>query len=154
MDDATRHHLQKLTSYDLFTEGGRVDEPVPVNVADNQIASLFFSEHNISVLHNGIRYKVYMLTNKKAVIDRQSDVDLRVIMRSIYLQYAKHLPYRVVDQVKELNTRVLDFAVPRIITELDQYANYTMHASTLPVPLEHSKNMSSKGDRVLQMKQL
>jgi hypothetical protein len=95
-----------------------------------------------------------MLTNKKAVIDRQSDVDLRVIMRSIYLQYAKHLPYRVVDQVKELNTRVLDFAVPRIITELDQYANYTMHASTLPVPLEHSKNMSSKGDRVLQMKQL
>lgn len=154
MDDATRKHLQNLTSYKLFTEGAKLDEPTPSMISDNEIASLFFSEHNISILQDGIRYKIFTLTDKKAVIDRQSDVDLRVIMRSIYLQYARHLPYRVVDQVKELNTRVLDFAVPRIITELDQYANYTMHASTLPVPLEHSKNMSSKGDRVLQLNQL
>lgn len=154
MDEASRHHLQKLTAYELFTKDSDLNEPIPSNISDNKVASLFFSEHNISILHEGIRYKVYMLTNRTAVIDRQSDVDLRVIMRSVYLQYARHLPYRVVDQVKELNTRVLDFAVPRIVMEIDQYANYTMHASTLPVPLEHSKNMSSKGDKVLQMKSL
>lgn len=154
MDDVTRYHLQNLTSYKLFTEGTKMDEPTPPMISDNEIASLFFSEHNINILQDGIRYKIYTLTNKKAIIDRQSEVDLRVIMRSIYLQYARHLPYRVVDQVKELNTRVLDFAVPRIVTELDQYANYTMHASTLPIPLEHSKNMSSKGGRVLEMNQL
>jgi hypothetical protein len=74
-------------------------------------------------------------------------------MRSIYLQYCKHKPYNIVDQVKELNGKVIDFAVPRILVELNQYVNYKKDASSLPIPLEHSKNVSSKGTKVLHTMQ-
>ena len=40
-------------------------------------------------------------------------------------------------------------AVPVVLTELNQYVNYTNDASKLPIPLEHSKNVSPKGTKVL-----
>jgi hypothetical protein len=151
MSEVNEGTLNNLTTYQFFEQNDCNVDTTQTIVSENEVSSLFFSDHNVNTLHEGIRYSVYKGTNNHAVIDRQSDNELRVIMRSIYLQYARHLPYRVVDQVKELNTRVLDFAVPRILVELNQYANYTHHASTLPIPLEHSKNVSNKGQRVLYM---
>ena len=145
---------RNLTSPGMFESPEFTAMPDPAGniVGDNPIASLFFSKHNVDVLQDGIRYMVYKRTHDKTVISRQSEIELRVIMRSIYLQYARHLPYRVVDQVKELNGKVLDFAVPRILTELNTYLNYAVDVSELPVPLEHSKNVSVKGEKVLDMK--
>ena len=146
-------HHRNLTAPGMFQSPEFLATPEPVGniVADNPVSSLFFSQHNVDTLQNGIRFSVYTRTNHEKVIGRQSDLELRVVMRSIYLQYARHLPYRVVDQVKELNTKVLDFAVPRILVELNQYLNYKTDVSHLPVPLEHSKNVSSKGERLLEM---
>lgn len=145
---------KNLTAHGMFESSEFLEMPDPVvnMVDDNPVSSLFFSRHNVDVLHDGIRYMVYKGTNDRTVISRQSDIELRVIMRSIYLQYARHLPYQVVDQVKELNTKVLDFAVPRILVELNQYLNYAVDVTKLPVPMERSKNVSVKGDKVLDMK--
>jgi hypothetical protein len=148
--DALTH---KLTHYDLFD---KTKYAYDFNVqgiknihSTNPISDVFFSQQNIDILQNGIRYVVYKRTHDNLVIDKQSENELLIIMRSIYLQYSKHKPFGVLDQVRMLNSKVIDYAVPAILVELNQYVNYTRDASALPVPLEHSKNISPKGTKVL-----
>lgn len=117
--------------------------------SENPISSLYFSKHNIETLQNGIRYSVYTKTTPSQIIDKQSENELLIIMRSIYLQYCKHKSYNIIEQVKDLNTKVLDFAVPKILTELNQYINYKVDASSLPMPMARSKNMSQTGTKIL-----
>lgn len=148
--------LKRLTSYDLFKDAPEYkdfDKQSIKNIhTENPVSALFFSQHNINILQDGIRYMVYKKTNNNTVIGNQSENELLVIMRSIYLQYCNNRNYEIVSQVKELNTKVLDYAVPVILVELNQYINYEKDASRLPVPLEHSLNVSSKGTKVLYTK--
>ena len=74
-------------------------------------------------------------------------------MRSTYFQYSRNLPNDIVPQVKELNTKVLEFIVPRIIVELKQYVSYTNDISKLPIPLERAKLDTMKGTKFLHMEQ-
>ena len=145
--------LKNLTSYKFFTEN--VDnydfkkQGIKNIHTENPISELFFSKHNISILQNGIRYSVFKKTNDSNIIGNQSEHELLIIMRSIYLQYCKHKQYNIVEQVKELNSKVIDYAVPNILVELNQYINYKKDASSLPIPLEHAKYVSSAGTKIL-----
>lgn len=146
-------HYNNLTSYKFFTDDAHNYDFQKQGIknihTENPVSELFFSHHNIDILQNGIRYSVFKRTSDLKVIDGQSENELLIIMRSIYLQYCKHKPYNIVEQVRDLNSKVLDFAVPRILVELNQYVNYKKDASALPIPLEHSKNVSSKGTKIL-----
>lgn len=146
-------HLNNLTSYKFFTDDTHNYDFQKQGIknihTENPVSELFFSKHNINILQNGIRYSVFKKTSDLTVIDNQSENELLIIMRSIYLQYCKHKPYNIIQQVKDLNTKVLDFAIPRVLVELNQYVNYKKDASSLPIPLEHSTNVSSKGTKIL-----
>jgi hypothetical protein len=147
-------HKTNLTSYEFFKENKVNPAHFQSNAVrylhtDNDLASLYFSQKNIDAIQNGIRYSVFKHTNEKHIISSQSDTELQIIMRSFYLQYAKHGLDNIVQQVKELNAKVLNFTVPQILSELNQYINYSHDITYLPVPLERSKNMSTAGTRVL-----
>lgn len=148
---------KNLTSYKFFDEqydNHDFQKQGIKNIhVENKVSALFFSRHNIDTLQSGIRYSVYKRSQNKHIIDNQSENDLMVIMRSIYLQYSKNLPYGIVEQVKKLNSMVLDYCVPNILREVNQYHNYTNDIGSLPIPLEHSKNMSSKGTKINHMKE-
>lgn len=116
------------------------------------LGRLFFSEENIEALHQGIRYRVYVETDKQYVIGRQSDAELKIVMRSTFLQYARHDPSNIVEQVRELNARVLAWIVPEVMSNLLQYQNYIRDASTLPIPLEHAELSTQKGTKILEQK--
>lgn len=156
-ESITRHSLnslaKNLTTYNLFDETKQSYDFNSQGIKNihsaNPISDVYFSQKNMNILQDGIRYLVYKKSGNNLVIDKQSDNELLIIMRSIYLQYCAHKPFDVVGQVKDLNSKVLDYAVPVILTELNQYVNYTLDASRLPVPLEHSKNVSPKGTKVL-----
>ena len=47
-------------------------------------------------------------------IGRQSDTELQIIMRSIYLQYSENNNCNIISQVKVLNKKVLDYCVEKI----------------------------------------
>lgn len=125
-------------------------EAVQGHFTPNEVSNLFFSCNNIDVLQNGLRYKIYQLTNGKHVIGRQSDQDLKIIMRSIYLQYSKNLPKDVVGQVRELNALVLEWAVKEVLSNVKQYDKYRMDVSTLPVPMARPPLMTNKGSKTLE----
>lgn len=116
------------------------------------VTNLFFSNRNKELLHGAIRYRVWVETERRYVIAKQSDIELSIIMRGILLMYGKNVNCNIVSQVKELNTRVIEFAVPRIVTRLSEFLKYRMDISTARIPMEHSASTSVKGTKILELK--
>jgi hypothetical protein len=111
---------------------------------------LFFSKKNMDNIQNAIRYNVYIKSDNKFVIDKQSDVELEIIMRSIYLQHSPNLPNKIKEQIEYLNKLVCDWYVGQIIPEVNQYIGYIKEIEYMPVPIDLPLNLSSKGSRSLR----
>lgn len=115
----------------------------------NLLNQMYMSPENIEHLQTRIRYAVWIASNKQHVIARQSDTELVVIMRSIYLTYGKNLPTAIKQQIQDLNDLVVQEAVSKILSQIQQHIWYLYHASTQPLPLSHPQSMSTKGLKVL-----
>ena len=116
----------------------------------SQLSHIFFSRQNLNLIQDMIRYNVYIKSNKKYVIDRQSDVNLEIIMRSIYLQHSPNLPNKITEQLEYLNKLVSDWSVEQIIPEVEQYVGYLSEIEYMPMPIDLPRNLSSKGGRSLR----
>jgi hypothetical protein len=99
------------------------------------LSNTFFSPQNQQIIQNGIRAGVYKLSNNKYVIAQQSDTDIKVVMRSIYLNHCQNRIGNIKEQIQELNQYVFDYCIPRIYGEAQGYMNYLRDASTLVVPM-------------------
>ena len=112
---------------------------------ETPLSHLFFSSKNIKNVQDTIRYSIYQKTKK--VIDNQDQDALKIIMRSIFLQYSQNLPCKIKEQIGLLNHKVVDYCVPQIQSKLQQYYKYLEDISTLPKHFEHPVNVSSKGEK-------
>jgi Family of unknown function (DUF5761) len=127
-------------------------EAVSGNLERSPLSDLFFSVQNINALQEGIRYRVWLQTDKQYVIGRQNDTELKVVMRSIFLQYGQpRLGADCVEQVRDLNKLVLDWTVPEVLSNLKQYEVYRRDISTLPIPMERAQLSTTKGTKVLEI---
>lgn len=155
--DAT--HYNNLTSYNLFKEIDKGEDNFASQAirhlhSESKVGDVFFSKPNIDALQQGIRYLVYTKTNEKYNIGNQSETDLQVIMRSIYLQYCKNQESDIMCQVKSLNSKVLDYCVPTILAELNQHISFINDISYLPIPLDRGQHVSTSGTKFLYMNDL
>jgi len=124
------------------------------NMNCTDLSAIFLSDENVNLLQIGIRNKILNLSNGKYNIGKQSDIDLKIIMRSIYFQYGKNTSNNVRAQVLDLNTRVIDWCVPEILSNIKQSDKYIMDISTLPVPLDRPNLTTQKGLRQLEITKL
>ena len=106
-------------------------------IQDTPMSNLFFSDMNKKAIQWTIRYRVFTEKNKK--ISYQSDNDVFIIMRSIYLQNANSIvnSSSMLENLKTLNKMVVDYAVKNVSDQLDQYDNYIEKISSAPIPLAH-----------------
>jgi hypothetical protein len=116
----------------------------------SKLNQLFFSKKNMDIIQNNIRYTVYVKTNKKHIIDKQSDIELQIVMRSMYLQHSPNLEYNYREQIEYLNKLVVDWSVEQIIPQLEQYIGYLKEVEYMPMPIDLPVNLSSKGSRTLR----
>lgn len=116
----------------------------------SKLNQLYFSKKNMDIIQNNIRYTVYVKTNKKHIIDKQSDIELQIIMRSTYLQHSPNLEYNYKEQIEYLNKLVVDWCVEKIIPQLEQYIGYLKEVEYMPMPIDLPVNLSSKGSRTLR----
>jgi hypothetical protein len=116
----------------------------------SQLNQLFFSKKNMEIVQNMIRYNVYEKSGKKHIIDKQSDIELEIIMRSIYLQHSPNLPNKIKEQIEYLDKLVMEWCVENILPEVDQYFGYIKEIEFMPMPIELPLNLSSKGSRSLR----
>ncbi len=113
----------------------------------NLLSKAFFSKRNIDCIQKHIQKSVLQKTNYR--IGRQSDLQLQIIMRSIYLQYSKNLECNYAEQIKELNKKVTDYSVDRIVIEISQFLEYRKEVSKMPDPISLPKNLSNAGEKSL-----
>lgn len=122
------------------------------NWEETPLNTLFFSAKNIATIQNGIRTEVYRRSaDKQWVIDPQSVDELLIVMRGLFYQYAKNLPHDIPGQIAELNKLVLDWTVPKILSEIQHYQFYLNDISHMPVPLQQPQSMSSAGTKSLPL---
>jgi hypothetical protein len=75
-----------------------------IDTRESPLAQLLFSDANVEAVQQAIRYGVFRASGAAAVVvGRQSDTELLTIMRSVYQQFGRNQPTRVVHQVRELN---------------------------------------------------
>ena len=103
---------------------------------DNILARVFFSAGNVQILQNGLRAGVYEMSNKQFVIPPQNVDQLKIVMRSTYLQFAEHLQENITQQVERLNKIVWDYVVPTVYNEAVGYMKYMQDQSSLVMPMD------------------
>jgi hypothetical protein len=82
---------------------------------------------------------VYNRSNHEFILPNQNADELKIIMRSIFLQYAKYHGDNITGQIEELNKLVLDYSIPYCYNESVAYLKYIRDQSSLVVPLEREK---------------
>jgi len=109
----------------------------------NVLAQVFFSEGNVQILQNGLRAGVYNLSgDKKLIIPPQNIDQLKIIMRSMYLQFGQfNLQESVTKQTETLNQFVLDYAVPAVYNESIGYLKYCQDQSSLVMPMARPQSI-------------
>lgn len=120
-----------------------VSEQIQYRHSDTPLNKLFFSQGNIDTLQGQIQSMVQQMVN--ATIDRQSDSDLMLVMRSYYLQYAQNHPDRLAQELSELNTRVVNFCANRIAVEVEAYRYYRKDIMDFPAPIANPVNVKKYG---------
>lgn len=147
--------IKSGNQFKMFTENNNNSDNAKETIlygtiTRSPLSDSFFSKENMQAIQNMIRYQVYLASGGEYKIGEQDNTSLQVIMRAIYLQYAKHLPYNIKEQIYELNRQVVEFSLPKIMSEIKQYVHYVHQLETLPNPLELPKNLSVKGTRTLE----
>jgi hypothetical protein len=118
---------------------------------ETRLSVAFFSKQNIQILQNGIRAGVYKKSNGQYTIGPQDCDSLKIIMRSVYLQYAANQLANIPEQINELNQMVLNYCIQQVYSEAQGYMKYIDDASTLVVPIAHPI-MADNTDRQLFLK--
>jgi len=92
--------------------------------SDGDLETLFFSDENMDLLNKKIILAVFNITDKKVKINNQSKESLIIVLRYVFIEFAKHLPFNTKKQVCELNNIVLKEILPGIITNITQKITY------------------------------
>jgi hypothetical protein len=120
------------------------------NMQSTPVSKAFFSAENMEVLQNALRKSVYDRSgSKRYLIDRQSADELQIIMRSMFLQFAKNNFYDIPGQVAELNQRVVDWATPKLLAAVEGYYGYLRDISEGIKPMDRPVSLSSAGTKSL-----
>lgn len=151
-DKEEKLSIPKATLYapEPYMTPERVAEQIQYRHSDTPLNKLFFSQGNIDSLQEEIRSTVYQMVGGN--IDRQSDSDLMLIMRSYYLQYAENNPSRIAEELELLNKRVVNYSANRIATEVEAYRFYRKDILDFPAPIANPIDVKIFGTRTGELK--
>ena len=106
-----------------------------------------FHQKNIDLVQEKIKKVVYAATKGKIKIDRQSDDNLLIVMRSIYLQYGTNCDTKILDQVRALNDRVVKYCAKNITSNISMYLKYLSDLDNTSRITPYPVNPKIKGDK-------
>jgi len=115
------------------------------------LSDAYFSPQNIKKIQNLTRYTVWKSSNKLYIIDEQDQIELSIVMRSIFLQHSKNQPDQISSQIKELNKIVAEEIAPGIVGRVQQYLVYLRDKQKPYRLIERPKNVSSAGLKSLRI---
>ena len=113
-------------------------------IVKTNLSNAYFSKENIDIIQNFISVVVYNLSKGSYIIAPQSVDNIKIIMRSIYLDNCSNLPNNITEQIQELNDIVLDYCIPKVYGEAQGYLTYLHDVSNLAVPMQRPTSSTYK----------
>jgi hypothetical protein len=144
--------------YKLYSDGRPVFEDNPRSDLvghlhkETPLNAVFFSNYNIDSLQTQIHDQVMAMSGGKYDIGRQSDDDLRLIMRSYYLMFGRNDPTRVASELEELNRRVIGYCSGKIYSEVDFHMFYRKDLEEFAPAIANPVNTQVFGTRTGELK--
>jgi len=141
------------TPFELFENNNVVNKKstnMTGNMGKTNLSEMYFSQSNIDYIQNSIIRGVFNMSNTK--ICKQSEEELLIIMRSIFIQHAKHLDYNFQEQINELNSHVLSYSIKNIDSSIKQYNGYIDNITKEQTIMNMPQSVSIKGDKTLMPK--
>ena len=109
----------------------------------DRLTDVFFSFENIEMINKQLILKVYKKSGNRYKIPFQKRDDLIVVMRFIYDKDARHLPFKIKEQIRQLNCSVIKEILPNIFTQIEQNITYLENLgkpiNPLPLPINVNK---------------
>ena len=121
------------------------------NWINTPLSLAYFSVENIDILQNNIRKGVYEKSNGEFLIGLQDEDELKIIMRSVFLQNSLNLEINIREQIKDLNSLVESYAIEQIYKEAISYLKYKRDASNMYTLLALPTNSSVRGGKTLEL---
>lgn len=116
----------------------------------DEVGKLFFSKENFNRIQKMIKREVLIKTKGVFKLEtNQDESDLLVAMRAVYYEHAKFLPNNIIRQVKELNTKLIDYMLPDMITQIKQSYTYIQEINQPLKPIDRPINVNNAGRRTL-----
>jgi len=124
---------------------GHIHKSTPLN-------EIFFSDANVDKIQSDIQSQVSLMSGGKYQVDRQSDKELKIIMRSYYLMYGKNDPSQVAGELADLNGRVVGYAAGKVYSEVDFHMFYLKDIQDFAAPIANPMNPHVYGTRTGELK--
>lgn len=153
--DRTAYAAYRISGDNVPTKDlptSQMSETMHYRQAASPLNTLFFSVSNVNTLQGLIRDTVLAKSGGKYAIDRQSDDDMFLIMRSYYLQYSRNDPAHVAEELQDLNSRVVAYSSDKIMVNIEAYKTYRADQENFPTPIAAPINPGVYGTRTGELK--
>lgn len=141
--------------YRIVDEGKVPDDYIYLDIIKtlqerNPLMDFFFSKKNLDHLQ---RLCIKMVEHQSVgvyKISRQNDSELLTVMRSIYIQtptnpFTDGINFK--QEICKLNKNVLDWVVPKLLVNIQQYLGYVRDQGNTTYPMAQPQFMSGAGIR-------
>jgi hypothetical protein len=113
---------------------------------ETPLNTLFFSDFNKNLIQRGVRQT---FKNKSGIaIDYQNPDDMYAIMRMVFINNAGDHYTKINEQVKYMNTKVIETSLSQIQTGVSQYIAYANDIDTTRTLIDQPINTSTVGKKI------
>ena len=148
---ARPHSMYRQDGKPVFVDDAREDL-IGHQHTKTPLNTVFFSMSNINHIHDEIIRQVSLMSGGKYDISRQGDDEVRIIMRSYYLMFARNDPYKVAQELDELNKRVVGYAAAKVYSEVDFHAFYLKDLEDFAPAIANPVNVKHYGSEPGELK--
>lgn len=140
-----QEHKQDYKSYAATAIRGKF-EPTLLN-------HLYYSKANMDIIQYRLKKFVFWETWKQTkihyIIEPQDESTLLIIMKYVFETYGKNLPYKIKEQIEELDNIVIKEAGPETVSQVLGQAGYLNHINNPITPIDRPVNVSHTGTKIL-----
>lgn len=117
----------------------------------SEVMKVYFSDDNVGRIQKKIKQEVYNRTKGKYRLKEDQDtLHLNVAMRTVFKHNGRNLLNHIIRQVKLLNKQTIEYIVPDMIVNIEQYYGLQKEISNPINPIDLPINVSVRGRKILK----
>jgi len=106
----------------------------------NELSEKYFSASNMDFIQDKLKSGVLQKSKGKYILPNQNVNTLKIIMRSVYLEYAIYETTNIDGEITRLNNIVIENCIEKLYNESVAYEKYCYDQSTIAMPIDRPKN--------------